>query len=78
MTIFFFFPGGSASLVSWDHIFFSLNQYYTNLRKETPMSSDSATQRYRHYHRGITPQELEGLLSVLRLTRTVAEEVSNG
>ncbi|XP_064596049.1 nuclear pore complex protein Nup205-like [Liolophura sinensis] len=69
--------GGSASLVSWDHIFFSLNQYYTNLRKETPTSSDSAAQRYRHYHRGITPQELEGLLSVLRLTRTVAEESEN-
>ncbi len=64
------------STVSWDHFFMSMNQYYTNLRQEAPVTSDMS-HVYRHHPRGITPQEVDGLAAVLKLTRTIAEQVSN-
>ncbi|XP_064627986.1 nuclear pore complex protein Nup205-like [Lineus longissimus] len=66
--------GGQASTVSWDHFFASFNQYLTSLRQEYPSGMD-VTQIYRHaHHRGITPQELDGLVSVLQLMRCIAEQ----
>ena len=67
--------GGHASTVSWDHFFMSMNQYYTSLRQELP-SGLEISHVYRHHSRGITPQELDGLVSVLNLTRVIAEQVS--
>ena len=63
------------SSVSWDHFFMSLNQYYSNLRQEAPSTSD-LQHVYRHHLRGITPQELAGLLAVMKLIRVVADHVS--
>ena len=68
--------GGPSSSVSWDHIFTSLNQYYASLRRETPSSTDMS-HSYRSQLRTITPQELEGLIAVLQLTRRVITEVSS-
>ena len=51
-----------------------MNQYYNNLRQEVPVTSDMA-HVYRHQIRGITPQEVEGLSMVLKLTRMIAEQV---
>ncbi|XP_056015581.1 nuclear pore complex protein Nup205-like isoform X3 [Ostrea edulis] len=70
--------GGPASAVSWYHIFLSLNQYYTSLRREVPSSSDLSHMGPRGPHpRGITPQELDGLVTVLKLCRTVSEYNEN-
>ena len=62
--------------VSWDHFFNSLNKYYSSLRQEAPTPGDLA-HVYRHYPRGITPQEAEGLTAVLNLIRVIAEQVSH-
>ena len=55
-----------------------MSQYYTNLRQENAPHSDM-THVYRapHHHqlRGITPQELQGLVSVLQLTQRIASQV---
>lgn len=67
--------GAQSSTISWDHFFLSINQYYSSLRQEAPLASDMA-HIYRHHHRGITPQEVEGLMAVLKLVETVAEYVS--
>ena len=68
--------GGSASTVSWDHFFESLQQYYTSMRRETPGTRETAGPPFRSPPvRAITPQELEGLCALLVLTRTVAEQV---
>ncbi|XP_063402892.1 nuclear pore complex protein Nup205-like [Mytilus trossulus] len=67
--------GGPSSSVSWNHIFVSLNQYYSSLRRETPTSSE-VSQRAPHI-RGITLKELEGLVSVLRLANVIAEKNEN-
>ena len=71
---FLWFTGGPSSSVSWNHIFVSLNQYYSSLRRETPTSSE-VSQRAPHI-RGITLKELEGLISVLRLANVIAEKVN--
>lgn len=68
------FTGSTSSTVSWDHIFTSLNQYYSSLRRESPHAADSSTS-YRLHSRVITPQELDGLLGVLKLVRKVCEQV---
>ena len=62
------------SPVSWDHFFLSLNHYYMSLRQEVPTATDMA-HLYRHYTKGITPQEVDGLTAVLQLIRTIAEQV---
>ncbi|KAL3882663.1 hypothetical protein ACJMK2_028981 [Sinanodonta woodiana] len=66
--------GGSASTVSWDHIFSSLGQYYTSLRREAPSSHDASHVYRAMYSRVITSQELEGLLAIISLTRTIVSE----
>lgn len=58
-------------MVSWDHIFLSLNQYYVSLRREVP----SQTFGSYHAHGGITPQEQEALIVVLQLTQQIANQV---
>lgn len=65
---------GLTGPITWDHFFMSFNQYYNNLRQEAPPANDTV---YRHrsiYHKGITPQEIEGLHSVLLLLRVIAEQ----
>ena len=69
---------GQANPVSWTHFFMSMSQYYTNLRQErAPQSDMTHVYRAPHHHqlRGITPQELHGLVSVLQLTQRVASQV---
>ncbi|KAK3098344.1 hypothetical protein FSP39_018633 [Pinctada imbricata] len=67
--------GGPATLASWNHFFASLHQYYSSLRYERPTGGD-ITHRAPMV-RGITPHELDGLLCVLQITRTVAEQNEN-
>ncbi|CAH1106596.1 unnamed protein product [Psylliodes chrysocephalus] len=62
----------SANL-SWDHFFMSFSQYYNNLRQEVPPQTDTVYMNRAPYHKGVSPQELEGLHTVLLLIRTVAE-----
>ncbi len=70
--------GGGANTVSWDHFFSSLQQYFANLRQElTPQqqmlpSSDTIYHVGRPLTRGISPAEILGLMSVLKLVQTVA------
>ncbi|KAJ8314739.1 hypothetical protein KUTeg_006889 [Tegillarca granosa] len=66
--------GGPASSVSWNHIFTSLNQYYTSLRREMPTSAETSHVLRAPHSRGITAQEIEGLVAVLKLTKTIAEK----
>ncbi|KAG5873933.1 hypothetical protein JTB14_014533 [Gonioctena quinquepunctata] len=61
----------SANL-SWDHFFMSFSQYYNNLRQETPPQADTVYRNRVGYHKGVSPQEREGLHAVLLLIRTVA------
>lgn len=69
--------GGSASSVSWDHFFDSLIQYYASMRQESPAVMEHVGVPFRPPPvRTITPQELEGLCAVLKLTRTIAEQVA--
>ena len=71
--------GGQVSSVSWEHFFMSMNQYYVSLRQEAPMAADvSSHATYRHHMRSITPQEVEGLSAVLKLIRTIIEQVNSG
>ncbi|RZF40837.1 hypothetical protein LSTR_LSTR003347 [Laodelphax striatellus] len=58
--------------VTWDHFFTSLNRYYCNLRQEAAPTSDTIY-RHRPFTKGITPQEIQGLLVVLGVIRSVAE-----
>ena len=61
--------GGASAAISLDHFFHSLKQYYLGLRQDgtaKPTPTGCA----------ITPQELEGLQSMLRLIRTIAILVS--
>ena len=74
------FSGGSSSTVSWDHFFLSINRYYTSLRQEATSSPHPEVAQAHAMHRysvvkGITPQEMEGLLAVLRLTQVIAKWV---
>lgn len=59
--------------MSWDHFFNSLNRYYSNLRQELPPVNDTV---YRHQRcpKGITPQEIQGLHSVLAVIKMVADK----
>ncbi|PIK50509.1 putative nuclear pore complex protein [Apostichopus japonicus] len=66
--------GGSVRSVSWDHFFGSFNRYFSSLRQdmrpESPFQDPNRTPT--GYNKGITPQELDGLIAVLKLTQTVA------
>ncbi|VEN41265.1 unnamed protein product [Callosobruchus maculatus] len=59
--------------LSWDHFFMSFSQYYNNLRQETPPQADTVYRNRPSFHKGVSPQEIEGLHAVLLLIRTVAE-----
>lgn len=63
---------GQVSTLSWDHFFGSFTRYLSNLRQEAPPTTDTVY-RHRNYPRGITPQEVHGLHSVLAVIRTVAQ-----
>ncbi|XP_059166343.1 nuclear pore complex protein Nup205-like isoform X2 [Physella acuta] len=63
--------GGQANPVSWDHIFGSLHQYYASLRQEAYTMSDTVPYRSTT-PRSMTPQELEAVCAVLKLTRHIA------
>ncbi|EEB19194.1 conserved hypothetical protein [Pediculus humanus corporis] len=62
-----------SSTISWDHFFNSLSRYFSNLRQEHPPANDTVY-RHRNYPKGITPQEVQGLHSVLSVIRMVAEQ----
>ncbi|XP_060535293.1 nuclear pore complex protein Nup205 [Cylas formicarius] len=59
--------------LNWDHFFLSFSQYYINLRQEAPPQADTVYRNRPGYHKGVSPQELEGLHAVLLLIRTVAQ-----
>lgn len=65
-------PGFNSS-ITWDHFFVSFSRYYTSLHQEVPLTSDTIYRRRNMFHKGITPQEIEGLQAVLALIRTIAE-----
>ena len=62
--------GITESNLSWDHFLSALSKYYQNLRVEQP--AIETIYRSSKQQRAITPQELEGLVSVLQLMATVA------
>ncbi|KAK3769775.1 hypothetical protein RRG08_046880 [Elysia crispata] len=68
--------GGQASPVSWDHIFSSMNQYFTSLRQEAYGAGDAlGSSMYRtSTGRSMTPQEFEAMCACLKLTRHIAEQ----
>ena len=70
-----FISGGQTSTVSWDHFFSSMNQYYTNMRQDQPATSDMAHIYMQYNARNINPQEIEGLMVVLKLVQKVASLV---
>jgi nuclear pore complex protein Nup205 len=64
---------GGCSTVAWDHFFASLHQYFANLRQEShqmPASAMDSIYR-RQMTRGISPTEVQGLASVLKLITVV-------
>lgn len=69
---------GMGPALTWDHFFMSFAQYYNNLRYEHPPSQDTVYFRRQtsiaSYHKGITPQELQGLHAVLKLITTIADQ----
>ncbi|XP_019753417.1 nuclear pore complex protein Nup205 [Dendroctonus ponderosae] len=60
--------------LTWDHFFQSFSQYFNNLRQEAPPQADTVYRLRPGYHKGVNPQELEGLQAVLLLIRTVADQ----
>lgn len=64
---------GFNSAITWDHFFSSFSRYYNSLHQEVPSATDIIYRRRNIFHKGITPQEVEGLQAVLGLIRTVAE-----
>lgn len=64
---------GFNSAITWDHFFVSFAQYYSNLHQEVPAATDTMYRRRNVFHKGITPQEIEGIHAVLGVIRTVAE-----
>jgi nuclear pore complex protein Nup205 len=65
-----------SSTVSWDHFFNSLHQYFANLRQESQYSTMDTIYRVaaRPMTRGISPAEVYGLVSVLRLITSVSSQ----
>merc|ERR1719187_3023501 len=59
--------GNGSTNVSLDHFFQSLQQYHQNLKQEQPMGPDHTIYRTKPLTRGISPQEIAGLSSVLDL-----------
>ena len=60
--------GGASAAISLDHFFLSLRQYYLGLRQEgAGLATPSGC--------AISPQEVEGLASVLKLIQSIARLV---
>ena len=59
--------------VSWDHFFTSLTHYYASLREQ--VTSAAPDMVYRHQPKAITPHEIDGIVSMLRLVQVVAKQV---
>lgn len=55
----------STGTLSWDHFFLTFNRYYSSLHQETPGGGGTVYRRQNLFHKGITPQEIEGELFVL-------------
>ncbi|XP_063595108.1 nuclear pore complex protein Nup205-like [Penaeus indicus] len=66
-------PLSQGSNLAWEHFMTALTQYYNNLRQEEPGAMDTMY-RSRGTPRGITPQEVQGLLAVLQLMSMVAKK----
>ena len=62
--------GGPSATISLDHFFDSLHNYYLGLRQGSGVRSTPSGC-------AISPQELEGLMAVLKLIRTIANLVSS-
>lgn len=65
-------PASQVSNLAWEHFMTALSQYYNNLRHEEPNAMDTMY-RVRGAPKGITPQEVQGLLAVVQLVTTVSE-----
>ncbi|CAG9760402.1 unnamed protein product [Ceutorhynchus assimilis] len=63
------FPG----TISWDHFFQCFSQYYIKLKHDSPAQMDTVY-RIKPIHKSVNPEELEGLLAVLSLLRTIASQ----
>lgn len=62
--------------MSWDHFFISMQQYFSSLRQELPHLQQAADPVYRLARpmtKGISPAEIEGLMTVLRLIQSVCD-----
>ncbi|PRD32161.1 UNVERIFIED_CONTAM: nuclear pore complex protein [Trichonephila clavipes] len=67
-----FILGSQGSIVSWDHFFATLHRYYNSLHEEVPPTLDRQyTYPQRMHLKGITPQEVQGLIAVLQLIAQV-------
>jgi len=65
--------GSGSSNVSLDHFFSSLSQYHTNLQQVAPHAGpDHTIYRTVPLNKGISPQEIAGLTSVLGLVTVLA------
>ena len=60
--------GGASAAISLDHFFHSLKQYYLGLRQEGATKATPTGC-------AVTPQELEGLQTMLGLIRAIANLV---
>ncbi|GFS37681.1 nuclear pore complex protein Nup205 [Nephila pilipes] len=64
--------GSQGSIVSWDHFFATLHRYYNSLHEEVPPTLDRQYSYPQRMHlKGITPQEVQGLIAVLQLIAQV-------
>ena len=71
------YTGEQGSLASWDHVFSSLNQYFTTLRQEVGNTDfEPSHLTVSPMMRDISEQELTGLLAVCKLITQVADQVS--
>ncbi|KAG8189490.1 hypothetical protein JTE90_018142 [Oedothorax gibbosus] len=68
--------GTQGSIVSWDHFFATLHRYYSSLHEEMPPSLDRQYNYppQRMHTKGITPQEVKGLIAVLQLIAKVVSQ----
>lgn len=68
--------GSQVSIVSWDHFFSTLHRYYGNLHEGVPANADLRFAYPQRMHsKGITPQEVQGLIAVLHLISQVVKLV---
>ncbi|XP_042900797.1 nuclear pore complex protein Nup205 isoform X2 [Parasteatoda tepidariorum] len=65
---------GNQNIVSWDHFFSTLHRYYSSLHEEVPSAFDrQRTYPQRMHAKVITPLELDGLISVLKLISQIVK-----